>query len=145
MRVRFWNSGVYWWLLLGAVPVWLSLAYYFDNELDVTWFYYHLGSFVILAIIYPVLEEIVFRGFIQEQLFRILSQRRIGLVTLANILTSIIFSAMHLINHTPEWALLVFIPSLVFGFTKDRFDTLLAPVLLHVFYNMGYYLLFGAA
>jgi membrane protease YdiL (CAAX protease family) len=38
----------------------------------------------------------------------------------------------------------VFFPSLVFGLFKDRTQRLLAPILLHVFYNAGYFWLFAA-
>jgi membrane protease YdiL (CAAX protease family) len=144
MRIRLWNSAIYWLFMLAAVPVWVCLVTYFDAEPDFTWFYHNPGSFVLLAALLPVLEEIVFRGFIQEQLTRSIGSSRLGVLTYANILTSIIFSAMHFINHPPVWALLVFIPSLVFGYSKDRFDTLLAPILLHLVYNSGYYLIFGA-
>ena len=37
---------------------------------------------------------------------------------------------------------LVFLPSLVFGFFKDRTGRLTAPILLHSFYNAGFLLLF---
>jgi len=142
--MRFWNSVIYWLLMLAAVPVWLCLVYYFDSVPDFTWFSRHLTSFVILAVILPVMEEIVFRGFVQEQIARIIGCGRLGVLTYANILTSVAFSIMHLVNHPPVWALMVFIPSLVFGYSKDRFNTLAAPILLHVVYNSGYYLIFGA-
>ncbi len=45
-------------------------------------------------------------------------------------------------SHGPLWAALVFFPSLVFGFFKDRTKHLVAPVILHVFYNAGYFWLF---
>ena len=37
----------------------------------------------------------------------------------------------------------VLLPSLVFGFFKDRSGALWAPMALHVFYNSGYFWLFG--
>ena len=61
----------------------------------------------------------------------------------ANLLTSLLFTALHFINHAPLWAAAVFFPSLVFGFFKDRTGKLAAPIILHVFYNSGYFWLFG--
>ena len=59
------------------------------------------------------------------------------------VLTSLLFTALHFINHAPLWAAAVFFPSLVFGFFKDRTGKLAAPIILHVFYNSGYFWLFG--
>ena len=62
----------------------------------------------------------------------------------ANLLTSLVFAGMHFFYHLPLWAAAVFIPSLVFGYFKDKYLSLGPPILLHVYYNSGYYWLFGA-
>ncbi len=100
--------------------------------------------FLLLAVVYPVLEEIVFRGGLQKQLHRWLNTSwRIGVVSLPNLLTSLVFSAMHLFYHPPLWAAAVVLPSLVFGYFKDKYSGLAAPIALHISYNTGYYWLFG--
>ena len=95
-------------------------------------------------LVYPVLEEIVFRGLIQEFVHDYLSKARLGPLSHANLLTSVLFTGMHFVNHSPLWAALVFFPSLVFGFFKDRTQGLMAPIILHVFYNAGFLWLFSA-
>jgi len=96
---------------------------------------------VLIILVYPVLEEIVFRGLLLEFLGKRFS-RRFGLLTVANLLTSIAFVVAHLIYSSWLWALLVFFPSLVFGYLKERHQSLLSPILMHGFYNLGYVWLF---
>ncbi|MCB1754492.1 MAG: JDVT-CTERM system CAAX-type protease [Gammaproteobacteria bacterium] len=99
--------------------------------------------YFLLVLVYPLLEEWVFRGTLQPALKKSAPFRKqFFSITLANLVTSVIFSALHLFNHSVLWALAVFFPSLVFGWAMDRFKQLAAPVVLHVFYNAGYFLLF---
>jgi membrane protease YdiL (CAAX protease family) len=46
---------------------------------------------------------------------------------------------MHFINHPPFWALAVFFPSLVFGYFRDRCDSVVPAITLHILYNFGYF------
>ena len=98
-----------------------------------------------IALIYPVLEEYVFRGGLQAALYR---NTRLGKswlgISLANIVTSIAFAAMHLVNQTALWAMLVLFPSLVFGWMRDRYDKLHACITLHIIYNAGFVWFFSA-
>lgn len=64
---------------------------------------------------------------------------------LANLLTSLSFTLAHLASHSTSWSLLVLIPSLCFGFVRDRFGSVYPSIILHVFYNTGYFLLIGGA
>lgn len=92
----------------------------------------------------PVIEELLFRGVIQGQLRKCAwAQAGIFKLTLANILTSMLFVAAHLLSHAPAWAVAVMVPSLVFGYFRDRYGHLLPSLLLHAAYN-GCYLLIGA-
>lgn len=96
-----------------------------------------------LVVIYPVLEEIVFRGGLQGWLLdRPKFDRQCCGLTLANLLTSLVFTALHFLNHPPLWAALVLFPSLVFGWSRDRHASLSGAIVLHVFYNFGMLTLF---
>jgi len=97
-----------------------------------------------MVLVFPVLEEIVFRGLVQELAHDYVSKKFLGPITIANLLTSTLFTALHFVNHSPLWAALVFFPSLVFGFFKERTRGLAAPIILHVFYNAGFLWLFFA-
>ena len=98
--------------------------------------------FLQLVVLYPVLEELVFRGLVQELLRDYVSRARYGPLTLANLLTSMLFAAAHLVFNPTPAALLVFFPSLVFGYFKDRTAALTASIILHGFYNAGFAWLF---
>lgn len=96
-----------------------------------------LGNALVLA---PVLEELVFRGGIQGVLDRTrfgASAAAVG-VTVGNLLTSVLFSAAHLIT-APAWlAAGVFLPSLVFGRLKQLYPSLVPAMLVHAWYNACY-------
>ena len=89
-----------------------------------------------IVLIYPVVEELLFRGFIQAELLRhrLTAIRHLG-ISRANMLTSILFVGLHLIHQAPLWALSVLVPSLVLGHFRERYDSLLAPMLLHILFN----------
>lgn len=96
--------------------------------------------FALLVLAYPVVEEWLFRGELQPLLAR-WQPAHWGPLTRANFITSVGFAALHLFFHPPLWALAVFLPSLVFGYFRERSGGLLAPILLHGSYNASYFLL----
>ena len=97
-------------------------------------------------VVYPVLEEIVFRGGIQGYLLShpALARSIVG-ISLACVLTSVLFAAAHLLRQPPLWAALVFLPSLIFGWARERHDSLVSPTILHMSYNAGFVGLFQTA
>ncbi len=102
------------------------------------------ASLLLLCLIYPLIEELAFRGAVQGWLLR----QRFGSVSVAgitgaNILASCLFAAAHLFYHPPLWAALVFVPSLVFGWFRDRYQSVVPAIVLHILYNSGYFLLFS--
>lgn len=133
-----------WWAATAAGPVvWAALYLVLRPAFVPAWPLLHPGVFLPAALVYPVLEEIVFRGLIQDALARHVPNPLPGPLTTANVLSSVLFALMHLIGHTPLWAAAVFLPSLVFGYFRERHG-LAAPIVLHVFYNAGYFWLLGA-
>ena len=111
---------------------------------DPLWLFQDMYSFGILVLFYPIIEELSFRGMIQEYLsHKVGDSKRIAGISLANILTSILFVLMHFIYHTPIWALLVFFPSLLFGYFKEHFSSVIPSILLHSFYNLVFFSLIG--
>jgi len=84
----------------------------------------------------PVLEELLFRGLLQGQLqqyFR--SAGTIIGLSRANWITSLAFTGIHFVHHSPLWAAGVLFPSLVFGYFRDRENSVLPPIVLHAIYN----------
>jgi hypothetical protein len=62
-------------------------------------------------------------------------------LTTANLTVSVIFVALHFLTHPPLWAFGVLFPSLLFGYFRDRHHSVYPSMVLHVFYNAGYFLL----
>lgn len=94
------------------------------------------GWFVLTAVIVllatPALEELLYRGLIQETF------RRIGLGPWTSIvLTSGGFAAMHVGNSAPHAVAGLFVLSLAFGWAFERTGRLTAPIVMHVLFNAG--------
>lgn len=122
---------VSWWLISFALPVRSDLGLP-----SIAWY-----QLALIILVYPILEEIVFRGLLLEFLTKRIHYRY-RLLTAANVLTSLIFVMMHLIYNDWIWGLLIFFPSLVFGYMKERHQSLISPIMLHSFYNLGFVWLF---
>lgn len=98
-------------------------------------------AFFSVAVWYPFWEELLFRGLLQGELIeRGWIRLWVCGLSSANISVSLLFTAFHLWSHRPIWAVLVFFPSLVFGYLRDRFDSTVPSILMHMWYNGGYFL-----
>ncbi len=94
-----------------------------------------------LIILYPVLEELAFRGFVQTALLRsdTLARSWLGL-TGANAVTAVLFGAAHA-WYQPLWfAALVVIPGLVFGLVRDRTGQVWSAIVLHICFNLAFWI-----
>ncbi|WP_035074758.1 JDVT-CTERM system glutamic-type intramembrane protease MrtJ [Maridesulfovibrio zosterae] len=81
-------------------------------------------------------EEFFFRFLLQEGLDRFFQYKwRIGPLSLANFLASLIFACMHLIHQPVSWAMLTFVPSLAFGYIWQRYRSVIPGTLIHFAYN----------
>lgn len=99
-------------------------------------------NFAWVVIWYPLWEELLFRGWLQGELIeRSWIRPLVGGLSSANITVSLLFTVLHLWSHSPIWAALVFFPSLVFGCLRDRFDSTIPLILMHIWYN-GWYFFF---
>lgn len=123
-------------LLAAPLFVLLQNIIFHEQTFDVDLLYVDARSLFFLILFYPVVEEVVFRGVIQE----FITSKTKGYpsffnVTIANVVTSILFVMMHFVHHTPLWAMLVFIPSLIFGYFKEQYGHIRSSIFLHIFYN----------
>ncbi|MDC0238732.1 JDVT-CTERM system glutamic-type intramembrane protease [Gammaproteobacteria bacterium] len=97
-----------------------------------------------MLLIFPVLEEIVFRGLIQDYIYLKLSTWNIYLgITPANWLTTLLFCVTHLVTRSFIVALLVIVPSLLLGALRDKGFSIKVLAAIHVYWNGGGYLLVG--
>lgn len=125
--VGFW-AALWWWVPVDPIT----------PRQAVSW------AFVSVAIWQPLAEELIFRGFLQGQLRHYAWGRRSAMgVSLANAATTAVFVLGHLWQHAPLWAFAVTAPSLLFGWFRDRYDSVYPALVLHMFYNAGYFALTG--
>ena len=83
-----------------------------------------------VALLAPVFEEIVYRGFLQTGLVRLLRSPMAGIV-----LTSAIFALMHA-GAVPSYALAtLFVLSIGFGIVYERTGRIGAPIAMHAAFN----------
>jgi len=123
--------------LLAGVVFWLVLS-----RLGATGPLLGLAALLSLILLQPLIEELLFRGLLQGWLIaQSWGRRPFAGFTLANWTVSLLFTALHLINHPPLWAAGVLLPSLLYGYFRDRHDSVYPAIALHVFYNAGYFLL----
>ena len=131
--------------LLAAPIFCLFYSEFFHHKTDdIYWLFSDGKSLFFLIFLYPVVEELLFRGIIQEYIALKTEQRSFfsGL-SLANLLTSLLFVLMHFVHHEPVWAILTFFPSLVFGYFKEKYTRIVPGIVLHMFYNLCYFSLIG--
>ncbi len=129
-----------WWLALAAGPLFWGLLLFAGQQPSAARPLTQPLAYLHLALVMPVVEELVFRGWLQGWLLEQSwgARRRAGL-SHANLMTSALFALAHLINHAPLWALGVYFPSLVFGYFRERHASVTPAILLHVAYNAGYF------
>lgn len=137
----FFRDGQF-YLALGAAPLALMALTYLAPGWNAGM---RAEPAVILTLVLwqPVVEELLFRGFIQGRL----EQRRWAckqflFLSVANYCTTLAFVAAHLVHHSIAWALAVAVPSLLFGHFRERHGQVSPSIALHAAYN-ACYLAFG--
>ncbi len=97
------------------------------------------GNLLLFLLVFPVLEEVVFRGLVLGTLVRypVLARMHGPGISAANVITAAWFAMAHLLRAPWPWALATFVPGLVFGWSRERHGTLLPPMLLHIAYNLA--------
>lgn len=127
------------WLAVLVAPVAWWCVHYFVPVSEIV---VPSPKLVLLALIYPIIEELAFRGGIQGTLQYLLKEAVLfNRISLANIITSLLFTLLHILYHATFWALLVFLPSLIFGYFRDKYHSTYPSIFLHIYYNIGYFLL----
>lgn len=138
------RDKTFWAALAAGGLFWFALAIGWKPANFHLWFLSQPLLFLLPALIYPVLEEMAFRGLIQESLLtQPWGARQLAGLSHANIITSVLFTLAHFIYHPPLWAAGVMVPSLIFGYFRDKYRSVMPAILLHIFYNAGYSWLFG--
>jgi membrane protease YdiL (CAAX protease family) len=137
------RDGVFAGAMLAGVGFWLGLWLCVAVR-PITLTQVLSPAFLALTIWHPLLEELLFRGYCQWQLRQqSWGQQSWRGLTVANSLTSLLFVVGHWWTHPPLWAIVVLLPSLVLGYCRDRYLSVYPCIVLHAFYNAGYFSLTG--
>ena len=85
---------------------------------------------------FPLTEELAFRGLLQGLIGSWPAGRVRWLgVSLAHLAATLGFVVWHLVYQPSFFVLALIVPSLIFGFFRDRYESLIPPLILHVGYN----------
>lgn len=96
-----------------------------------------------MLVIAPVLEEIVFRAGLQEELLRRAHLRAAMGAVSANVLTALAFAAAHLALRPSLLSGLTVVPALFIGAIYQRQRRLAPCIALHALFNAGWLLWAG--
>lgn len=94
---------------------------------------FSIKSLFIIILVSPILEEIAFRGLIQDLCIKKFYNHKI----MAIIFVNIMFSLLHFNNNQNIiYLVLVFLSGMIFSYSKLMFNKLSVPILLHAYYNI---------
>lgn len=88
----------------------------------------------------PFLRILLLAALPEEWFFRGYLQKRYGNGTVAILIVSLMFSLLHFLTRDIEAALLVFVPSVTFGWLYQKTGDLLLIVLVHALSNLVYFI-----
>lgn len=96
-----------------------------------------LTTLITFVIVFPLLEEIVFRGMLQGALHKTaVGRRHCGPVSVANLLTTSLFAIAHLPRGGLLLATGVIVPSICLGYFFERHQRLVSPIVMHMAFNL---------
>ncbi len=141
----FYRAPVFLCALGMGAAVWLALPFLAVVQ-PLPWPHIFSLSFLVAVLWQPTVEELLFRGCLQGWLFaHEWGKHSFVGISIANLLTSVVFSGAHIATHSLPWALSTLFPSLLFGVLRDRSGSVLPPLAMHIIYNAGYFLLTGGS
>lgn len=91
----------------------------------------HLGAALVLVIGAPLLEELIFRGY----LFKAWRHSRLGLSGTL-LLTSVLFTALHLSQYNWTYLSMIFALSLILGLAREKSGSVWVPLAIHAANNL---------
>ena len=97
-----------------------------------------LVGFFLTVVGSPVVEELIFRGFLYKQLLQRF-QRRLGVLA-SFAIGSVLFSVFHDFDTTWHGFIFLFLLSMILYYVRHIKNTILLPIVVHAFVNFGAYL-----
>jgi len=146
-RLNFWAS-LKWFFLVSLLVfpgfyfvLWYGARRFLSYEFQLT-IPAHLGNlllFQFLLVSFP--EEWFFRGYLQGRFNQVFGRPKKFLGAPLGwgwLFSSLLFALAHFTIHPQPEHLLVFFPALVFGWLREKTESLLAPVLFHFLANLSF-------
>ena len=122
-----------------ASPIWLIIFFSASAGLQLPEMGSEISSWLWVVLVFPVVEELAFRGFLMGLLRRLLPLGRFSFITLNNFVTSVLFSVAHFFTRSLALGLLVFIPSLWLGLIREKTSSIALCIAIHVTWNLGFF------
>ena len=102
-----------------------------------------IANWLIYQFLYvAVSEEVFFRTYLQSSIQNTFDPKPAGKLIRSNLaaitISSTAFAAAHIIINNDPMAILVFLPSIIFGWLYAKTNSLLAPILFHGISNTAY-------
>ena len=119
---------LFYWVLSLFVSVHVGIV-------DAWQFLFYQAVFVVFP------EELFFRGFLIPTLNRYVNIK-ISFISFGNLVSALIFAFFHLFSHPFVWAFSTFIPALIFGYFREKYNSIWPSAMLHFIYNAGYFYFF---
>jgi membrane protease YdiL (CAAX protease family) len=119
-RNTFGKQFLIYWVALAVV---ISVLLFQNMEV--------IDLFIVMVLVAALPEEWFFRAYLQK---------RLGDTIAAVLVVSLMFSLLHFITHSFTSALLVFIPSVFFGWIYKQTSDIVLVVMLHALSNLVYYI-----
>ena len=122
-----------------ASPIWLIIFFSASAGLRFPEMGSGISGWLWVVLVFPVFEELAFRGFLMGLLRRLLPMGGFSFITLNNFVTSILFSIAHFFTRSLVLGLLVFIPSLWLGLIREKTSSIALCIAIHVTWNLGFF------
>lgn len=116
------NLGMIWLEVIGEQTT--------VNEAELEVYFKELPDLVVIllvVIVGPIMEEVIFRGFLNKILFK--HWRLVGII-----FSSLLFGAAHVPTNLPSW-LIYAGGAFVFAYLYEKTDDLAYPIILHILNN----------
>ena len=138
-----------WGAFIGALFLWGGASWYWNLTPNFSWVILQWPMFFTLCVASPILEEYVFRGMFYEGIRtrypKVWSFGDYLSISSANAATTFLFVIAHMITREPLAGALVLVPSLYLGLLRHRYGSIGICMLIHAFWNIGWFSLFPPA
>ena len=133
------------WVLISYPPFYLAWGWvqvhYFNQTFQLNWPQGLLNLLLVQTLAIALPEEVFFRGYLQSRLNLVwgrpwrLWSAEIGPGLFA---TALVFTLCHLLISVNWLRFAIFFPALLFGWMRERTNSLLAPILFHALSNLTF-------